>query len=84
MRRFMLLKVIAIMAASAIAFAAPAFADDDEPSGKEAVIGIIGEVITGAIEQDQEEKLQKQCRRWNRRCEDGNDNACDQYENNCD
>ena len=87
MKNLLSLKAIAIIAAASMAFAAPALADhrDYHESKGEAVIGIIGEVIGGAIEQkEREEEHARRCRRWNERCEDGSDWACERYESRCD
>lgn len=89
MRRFMSLKAIAIITATAMAFAAPASAYDDEyepepDPGAEAVIGIFGEIVGGAIERKQQKKFERQCQRWYERCEDGNDYACDRYQYRCE
>lgn len=89
MKRFISLKAIAIIAATSMAFSAPASAHDDDDDhdaspGEEVVIGIIGEVIGNAVERKQEKEFERQCRRWYERCEDGNDYACERYENRCD
>jgi hypothetical protein len=87
MKKFVTLKAIVIVAASCVAFAAPASADHyyNHESKGEAVIGIIGGIIEGAIEQkEQEEEHARRCARWHERCEDGSDWACERYENRCD
>ncbi len=88
MKRFISIRTIAIAAAASMAFAASASAYDDddyEPAPGDAVIGIIGQVIGNAIERKQENsEFRRQCRRWQERCEDGREWACERYENECE
>jgi hypothetical protein len=73
------------IALGAFGFTGSAIADDGERG--EAIVGIIGEVIGGAVEaeQAQQEALEQErrCRRFNRKCEQGQEWACERYENNC-
>ncbi|MBX2804719.1 MAG: hypothetical protein KTR19_02005 [Hyphomicrobiales bacterium] len=88
MKKFVSLCAAAIIAASFMALAIPASADDhwnhheDEAKG-EVVFGIIGDVIGGAIKAEQDAKHERQCRRWFNRCDEGHDYACDRYEEEC-
>jgi hypothetical protein len=87
MRRFVSLKAVAVIAAASMAFAGSALAfdddEDDESDGKEVVIGIIGEVLGQAAEKKEQRELERRCRRFNQRCEDGSEWACERYENSC-
>lgn len=88
MRRFISLKAVAVIAASMMAFAGSVSAYEDEEEyeaspSEEVVIGIIGEVIGGAIQKKQDRDFERKCRRLLERCEDGNENACYRYENRC-
>ena len=90
MKKFAPLKAIMLLATASIAFAAPALAYDGHHhhrhhnQGKDVVIGIIGQVIDHAIEQEDQKKWERQCRRWYNRCEDGDDYACDKYDYRCE
>lgn len=93
MKRFASLKTIAIATAAAMAFTAPASAGGHHHGhhrhhhvkpGAALMLGIVGGVIEGAIEQEEAEKFERQCRRWYNRCEDGSDYACDRYYDRCE
>jgi hypothetical protein len=61
--------------------------DDDGPSKGEAVVGIIGEVISGAVQAEQEKQeareQERRCFRLQNKCENGAEWACEKYENSC-
>lgn len=73
------------IALGAFGFTGSAYAEDGERG--EAIVGIIGEVIGGAVEaeQDQQDDLERErrCRRFNRKCNEGQEWACDRYEDDC-
>lgn len=64
-----------------------AYAYDDEPNRGDAVVGIIGEVISGAVQAEQAKQeareQERRCSRWQNKCEDGAEWACEKYENSC-
>jgi len=66
-------------------FAGTASARDGERG--DAAVGIIGEIIGGAIEADQAQQeaqeQERRCRRFNRKCNQGQEWACDRYEDDC-
>jgi hypothetical protein len=74
-----------VLLAGSIAFAAPAKAGDDydDGDGREAVVGIIGQVITGAIEAEQAKEQAAACGNWQNKCEAGKSWACEKFEANC-
>ncbi len=69
------------------AFSGSAYAYDDDDPG-DAVVGIIGEVISGAVEAEQakqeNKELDRRCNRWQAKCDDGHGWACRKYDNRCD
>lgn len=75
-----------VLAMSPLAFAGSAHAYDDEDGNP--VVGIIGQVIGGAIEAEQakeaEREHRRECRRFRNKCEDGARWACRKYEESCD
>ncbi len=80
--------VLCLAAASFLPGSAYAYDDDDHHGSRgDAVIGIIGGVISSAIEAERAEKesrqLERRCARWQNRCESGSEWACEKYENNC-
>lgn len=89
------MKLPTVLRSSALALALISFGftggayayDDDRDSKGEAVLGIIGEVVGGAIEAEQarEEALEQErrCSRLQNKCENGSEWACEKYENRC-
>jgi hypothetical protein len=66
-------------------FAGVAHAEDGENA--EAAIGIIGQVIGGAIEAEAEKdaahEQERRCRRLARKCDDGEGWACEKQDEEC-
>ena len=80
------MKLSMSLAAFALAFAVGVFGVNGQARADdkaEEVIGIIGEVMTGAIEAEQEAKQAERCDRWEAKCEDGADWACNKVEELC-
>jgi hypothetical protein len=80
--------LVLVFAAGSFAFPGVAQAyDDDRDAGAE-VLGIIGEVISGAIAakeaRERDREFDRYCRRLNRRCDDGIYPACRRYERECE
>lgn len=79
------LKVLAVVLAAGFGFSGAAFAEDGENAG--AAIGIIGEVIGGAIEAEQSNEAgddqERRCRRLARRCANGEGWACEKQDAEC-
>jgi hypothetical protein len=80
------LKVLAlVLMAGSFAFTGAAKADDGE--GADAAIGIIGSVIGSAIEAEANKEAayeqDRRCRRFSRKCGDGEGWACEKFENEC-
>ena len=72
------------LAIGSFAFAPAAYAyDDGEGGGKEAVIGIIGQVITSAIQADQANQQAARCASLQSKCEAGKGWACNKVEAEC-
>ena len=88
MKVSMTLKALAIvLAAGSFGFvgAASAYEDDDNVAGD--AVGIIGQVIGGAIEAEQGNEAaadqERRCRRFARRCADGEGWACEKQDAEC-
>jgi hypothetical protein len=72
------------LAIGSFAFAANANAyDDGDGDGKEAVIGIIGQVIGGAIAAEQANQQAAHCANLQSKCEAGKGWACQKAEAEC-
>jgi hypothetical protein len=72
------------LAVGSFAFAVNANAyDDGDGDGKEAVIGIIGQVIGGAIEAEQANQQAAYCADLQSKCEHGKGWACQKSEAEC-
>jgi len=83
MKHFLSVCVFAlVLALGGFVLSGVASAADGE--NRDIVTGIIGEVISGAIEQDQENAEEARCNRLEQRCDAGSDRACDQYESRCE
>jgi len=82
MKLSMTLKAAAlIVAAGAFGFVSSAKADDD---AKDAIFGIIGEVIAGAAEAEEEAVLgDPRCAAWESKCDSGQDWACRKADDFC-
>lgn len=61
----------------------PAYAYDDEGGGREAVIGIIGQVITSAVEAEQANQQAARCAKLQSQCDSGKGWACNKVEAEC-
>ncbi|NJM34598.1 MAG: hypothetical protein HC850_07670 [Rhodomicrobium sp.] len=61
--------------------------DEDRHDRRDAVIGIIGGVVEGAIEAEREKQegreQERRCFRLQQRCENGAEWACEKYEAQC-
>lgn len=59
----------------------------DDPEPGEVVLGIIGEVLSGAIDSREarrrDREFDRYCRRLDRRCNRGNWRACRRYDRHC-
>lgn len=69
------------LAIGSFGFTNAALADDDD--GKEAVIGIIGGVISSAIEAEQANQQASYCANLQNKCEAGKNWACEKSEAEC-
>lgn len=83
------LKTAAAAGIASIMLAGPVVAHDHyhdhHHDGSDVVIGIIGEVIGGAIEKKHREReYRERCERLYYRCEDGIERACRRFERNCE
>lgn len=89
MKVSMTLKAFAIvLAAGSFGFAGTASAYDDDDDNKAGVaIGIIGDVIGSAVEaeaaKDEAYEQDRRCRRFARRCADGEGWACEKQDAEC-
>lgn len=82
------LKAVAIalaLGSFGLAGSASAYDDDDHPAG--VAVGIIGQVIGGAIEAEQAKEAaaeqDRRCRRLERKCADGEGWACERQDAEC-
>lgn len=75
-----------VLALSPLGFAGSALANDDDGDDNP-VVGIIGQVIGGAIEaeaaKEEARDQERRCWRLREKCKDGSDWACHKYEENC-
>lgn len=88
MKTSMTLKALAIvLAAGSFGFAGSASAYDDDDHAAGVAAGIIGQVIGGAVEAEQEKQAadeqEHQCRRLARKCADGEGWACEKQDAEC-
>ena len=88
MKVSMTLKALAIvLAAGSFGFAGAASAYDDDDNVAGDAVGIIGQVIGGAIEAEQGSDdvsdQERRCRRFARRCADGAGWACEKQDAEC-
>jgi hypothetical protein len=84
----MSLKALAIvLAAGSFGLTGSASAYDDDERGAGAAVGIIGEVIGSAIEAEQAKEAaddqERRCRRFARKCADGESWACEKQDSEC-
>ena len=88
MRVSMTLKALAIvLAAGSFGFAGSASAYDDDDNAAGVAVGIIGQVIGSAIEAEAANEAaaeqDRRCRRFARRCADGEGWACEKQDAEC-
>ncbi len=88
MKISMSLKAFAIvLAAGSFGFTGTASAHDDDDNAAGAAVGIIGQVIGGAIEAEQAKEAaveqERRCRRFARKCDDGEGWACEKRDAEC-
>ena len=89
MKVSMTLKTLAIvLAAGSFGFAGSASAYDDDDNAAGVALGVIGQVIGGAIEAEQSKDAayehERHCRRLARKCGDGEGWACEKQDIECD
>jgi hypothetical protein len=89
MKLSMTLKAVAIaLAAGSFGFAGAASAYDDDDNRAGVAVGIIGQVIGGAVEAEQAKEAaaeqERRCRRFARKCADGEGWACEKQDSECD
>ena len=82
------LKALAIvLAAGSFGFAGSASAYDDDDNAAGVAVGIIGQVIGGAVEAEQANEAaaeqERRCRRFARKCADGEGWACEKQDAEC-
>lgn len=88
MKRSTPLKAFALtLAIGTFSFAGSANAYHDDPEPGDVVLGIIGEVLSGAVDARQarrrDREYERYCRRLDRRCDRGNWRACRRYDRHC-
>ena len=88
MKVSMTLKTLAIvLAAGSFGFAGSASAYDDDDNAAGVALGVIGQVIGGAIEAEAANEgasdQERRCHRLARKCADGEGSACEKQDNEC-
>jgi hypothetical protein len=88
MKHSMSLKAFAILlGVGSFGFAGSASAYDDDDRPGDVAVGIIGQVIGGAIEaeaaKDEARDHERHCRRLARKCEEGQGWACEKQDAEC-